>query len=72
MSAGTPLANGLYPIIRRTRRPFIIQDDDAGPAPAPPPVTAPPVEGEAGVSYAKPAPALKEKHASAAPKERTK
>ena len=44
MSADTPLANGLYPIIRRARRPFIIQDDDAGPAPAPPPVTVPPIE----------------------------
>ena len=71
MSAGTPLANGLYPIIRRTRRPFIIQDDDAGPAPAPPPVKVTPVEGEANVSYAKSAPASKGKHAPAAAKERT-
>ena len=59
MSAGTPLANGLYPIIRRARRPFIIQDDDAGPAPAPPPVKAPPVEsskpqGEANAKRKKP------------------
>ena len=71
MKAGTPLANGLYPIVRRARRPYIIQDDDAGPAPAPAPVAAASVEGEAGVSYAKPASAPKGKHAAAAPKERT-
>ena len=71
MSAGTPLVNGLYPIVRRTRRPYIIQDDDAGPAAALPQVTASPVEGEAAVSYAKPAPAPKAKHAATAPKERT-
>ena len=42
---------GLYPIIRRARRPLIIQDDDSGPAPPPPPV--PPVEDQAPVNYAK-------------------
>lgn len=31
LSPGGPLANGLYPIVRRARRPLIIQDDDAGP-----------------------------------------
>ena len=40
---------GLYPIIRRARRPFIISDDDAGPPPAPPPV--PPVVPEGGLNY---------------------
>jgi hypothetical protein len=69
MSAGTPLANGLYPIIRRARRPFIIQDDDAGPAPAPPPVTVPPIEGEAGVSYPKSPPAQKRKQGRQGPEE---
>jgi len=54
MSAGTPLANGLYPIIRRARRPFIIQDDDAGPAPAPPPVTVPDAEKAVPVEKPKP------------------
>ncbi len=44
--------NGLLPIIRRVRRPLIIQDDDAGPPPALPPVV-PPLEGEEPVSYAK-------------------
>jgi hypothetical protein len=43
---------GLYPIIRRARRPLIIQDDDAGPPPAPPPVV-PLLEGEEPFSYAK-------------------
>src|SRR5438552_3531532 len=44
--------NGLYPIIRRARRPLIIQDDDSGPAPPPPPL---PLMGEAGtVSYKRP------------------
>lgn len=70
MSAKVAFVNGLYPIIRRTRRPFVIQDDDAGPATVPPPVVVSPNEGEAGVSYAKPVPAPKGKHAPAAPKER--
>jgi len=43
MSTTGPLANGLYPIIRRARRPFIIADDDAAPAPASPTVAALPV-----------------------------
>ncbi len=59
--------DGLYPIIRRARRPLIIQDDDAGPPPAPP-VPAPLV-AEAGVSYARPV-KPKDKHASAAKGER--
>jgi hypothetical protein len=42
---------GLYPIIRRARRPLIIGDDDAGPAPAPPPVL--PVVPEGGLNYGK-------------------
>ena len=42
---------GLYPIIRRARRPLIIQDDDSGPAPPPPPV--PVVQEQGPVSYAK-------------------
>ena len=46
MKPGTPLVNGLYPIIRRVRRPLVIADDDAAPAPTQPPVTAPPIEGE--------------------------
>lgn len=44
MSNTGPLANGLYPIIRRARRPFIMTDDNAAPAPAPPPTAASPVE----------------------------
>ena len=71
MSKGAPLTSGLYPIVRRTRRPYVIQDDDSGPAPAPAPVAASPIEGEAGVSYAKPVPAPKGKHAPATPKDRT-
>lgn len=59
---------GLYPIIRRVRRPLIIQDDDAGPAPAPPSV--PLVPSEQPVSYGRP-PRQKEKHATAAKGERT-
>lgn len=55
MSATGPLANGLYPIIRRARRPFIIADDDAAPAPAPPPVAAlPDAESVAPVETPKP------------------
>jgi len=42
---------GLYPIIRRARRPLIIEDDDSGPAPPPPPV--PVVQEQAPVNYAK-------------------
>jgi hypothetical protein len=41
----------LYPIIRRARRPLVICDDDAGPAPAPPPL--PPLVPEGGLSYGK-------------------
>ena len=59
---------GLYPIIRRARRPLIIEDDDAGPPPAPPPAV--PLVGEAGVSYLK-TPRPKEKHGTAAKSERT-
>jgi hypothetical protein len=44
MSATGPLANGMYPIIRRARRPFINADDGAAPAPAPPLVAGTPVE----------------------------
>jgi hypothetical protein len=55
MSAAGPLANGLYPIIRRARRPFIIADDDAAPAPAPPPVaTLPEAVSVAPVEMPKP------------------
>jgi len=54
---------GLYPIIRRARRPLIIEDDDSGPATAP--LAVPMVEAEAPVSYAKrDAPARKGKHAT--------
>jgi hypothetical protein len=45
-------SQGLYPIIRRARRPLVIQDDDSGSAPVP----APPVpvgQAEPAVSYAK-------------------
>jgi len=48
--------NGLYPIIRRARRPLIIQDDDSRPAvpqPTAPPVVVPLVQEQAPVSYAK-------------------
>ena len=44
-------SQGLYPIIRRARRPLIIQDDDSGPSPLPPPV--PPVVREGDVNYSK-------------------
>ena len=54
---------GLYPIIRRARRPLIIQDDDSGPAPPPPPV--PVVQEEGPVNYAKrSSPAMKRKCAA--------
>jgi hypothetical protein len=53
MSNPGPLANGLYPIIRRARRPFIISDDDAGPRPAPAPVAKPTAAGEAAGTGAK-------------------
>ena len=53
--------NGLYPIVRRVRRPLVIQDDDAGPRPAPP-VAVPLVEDEQPVSYATRVPARKGKH----------
>jgi hypothetical protein len=43
---------GLYPIIRRARRPLIISDDDSGPPPAAPPAV-PLVEPEQPVSYLK-------------------
>jgi hypothetical protein len=36
MSSLAQLANGLYPIIRRARRPLVEADDETG-APAPPP-----------------------------------
>jgi hypothetical protein len=56
--------NGLYPIIRRARRPFIIRDDDSGPAPPPPPVLL--VQPAAPVNYAKRSPSSrKEKDAAA-------
>ena len=56
---------GLYPIIRRARRPLIIKDDDSGPAPPPPPV--PLVQPEAPVNYAKAKPpARKGKNATTA------
>ena len=47
MRPAAQLAGGLYPIIRRTRRPFIIQDDDAGPPPVPSPEAQPLTTGEA-------------------------
>lgn len=59
--------NGLYPIIRRLRRPLIVADDGARPAPPPPPVAAPPVvEGEASTRYGKRAPGRKGKDATTA------
>jgi hypothetical protein len=36
MSTTGLLANGLYPIIRRARRPLVVVDGGAAPAPAPP------------------------------------
>ena len=55
---------GLYPIIRRARRPLIIEDDDSGPAPPPPPV--PVVQDQTPVNYAKrSSPAKKGKRAAA-------
>ena len=47
MRPAAPLAGGLYPIIRRARRPFIIQDDDAAPPPAPP--AAPPLTADEAI-----------------------
>ena len=44
MSTTGPLANGLYPIIRRARRPLVSAGDGATPIPAPPAVTTSPVE----------------------------
>ena len=47
---------GLYPIIRRARRPLIIQDDDSRPAVAPPAAASAVVplgQEQASVSYAK-------------------
>jgi hypothetical protein len=70
MSKSAPSASGLYPIVRRVRRPLIIQDDDSGPAPAPAPSAVPSVEGETGVSYAKTTSPLKGKHAPATTRER--
>ena len=55
--------NGLYPIIRRARRPLIIQDDDAGAPPAP--RVPAPLVAEAGVSYAKRPAERKGKHGTA-------
>jgi len=41
MNSPAPLANGLYPIIRRARRPLVVAEGvPAGPT-APPPVAAP-------------------------------
>jgi hypothetical protein len=58
---------GLYPIIRRLRRPLIIEDDDATAAPAP----SPPVSAGEGVSYAEPlTPSPKAKDAKRATRER--
>jgi hypothetical protein len=68
-TGGGRMANGLYPIIRRARRPFIIRDDDSGTAPPPPPV--PLIQPETPVSYAKASrSARKGKSASAAASER--
>jgi hypothetical protein len=53
--------NGLYPIIRRARRPLIIQDDDAGPPPVPQAPMA--LVAETGVNYARPV-NPKDKHGS--------
>jgi hypothetical protein len=53
--------SGLYPIIRRARRPLVISDDDAGPPPALPPVV-PLVEAEQPVRYAKLPPGRKGKN----------
>ena len=61
--------NGLYPIVRRARRPLIICDDDSGPPPAPPPVV-PAVQPEQPVSYAKSAPARKGRNGGADARER--
>jgi len=55
---------GLYPIIRRARRPLIISDDDSGPPPTPPPA-GPLLEGERPVSYTKRPGARKGKHGTA-------
>jgi hypothetical protein len=44
--------SGLYPIIRRARRPLVICDDDAGPPPAPAPAV-PVVGTERPVNYTK-------------------
>jgi hypothetical protein len=55
---------GLYPIVRRARRPLIIEDDDCGPVPPPPPV--PVVQEQVPVNYAKRSfPAKKGKRAAA-------
>ena len=56
--------NGLYPIIRRVRRPFVIQDDDSGPPPAPPPV--PLVQPAETVNYTKLKPLAGKKQDAAA------
>ena len=61
--------NGLYPIVRRARRPLIICDDDSGPPPAPHPVV-PAVQPEQPVSYAKSAPARKGRNGGADARER--
>ncbi len=47
-------APGLYPIIRRVRRPLVIQDDDGPAAILPPVESVPMVEPEKVVNYGKP------------------
>jgi hypothetical protein len=53
--------SGLYPIIRRARRPLVICDDDAGAPPAPPPAV-PALVAEQPVRYANVPAARKGKH----------
>jgi hypothetical protein len=65
LSNSGPLANGLYPIIRRLRRPLIIRDDDAPPPPASPPTQL--EQSEEPLSYGKSSsPGRKEKREAAA------
>ena len=55
MNTSGPLANGLYPIIRRARRPFIIAESVPDGPTAPSPVVAlPNAEGIAPVETPKP------------------
>ena len=53
MSTTGPLANGLYPINRRVRRPFIIADDGAAPAPPPSVAAVPNAESSAPAETSK-------------------